>query len=367
MFKKTGKLLASTAAICALASPLTMAAEKVLNVYNWSDYIAEDTIAKFEEKTGIKVVYDVFDSNEVLEAKLLSGKTGFDIVVPSASFMARQIEAGVFAPLDKEKLSNWKNLDGNLMALLETYDKGNAHSFPYLWGTTGIGYNPELVAKYLGEDAPVNSWDLIFKEENISKLNQCGVALLDAPTEVIPAALKYLGLNPNSTDKGDYKQAEALLQKIRPHITYFHSSKFITDLANGDICVAVGWSGDILQAADRADEAENGVAVEYVIPKEGAGMWFDMLAIPKDAENIDEAYAFLNYLLEPEVMAEIQNYVSYASGNKAALTMVDEEITSNPGIYPTEEAEKNLYVFEVLPPKIDRLVTRTFTKLKTNK
>ncbi|MGB1270851.1 MAG: extracellular solute-binding protein [Endozoicomonas sp.] len=374
MIRTLGKSLLTAAITCTLtASPLALASadsnsgkkERTLNVYNWSDYIAEDTIANFEKETGIQVRYDVFDSNEVLEAKLLSGKTGYDIVVPTSDFMARQIQAGVFQKLDRNKLPGWKHLDQGLMSQLETYDKGNEHSFPYLWGTTGIGYNPELVEKYLGKNAPTDSWDLVFKEENISKLSQCGVAFLNAPTEILPATLKYLGLNPNSTNKADYGKAEELLQKIRPSITYFHSSKFITDLANGDICVAVGWSGDILQASDRADEAENGVVVEYVIPKEGAAMWFDMLAIPNDAENVDEAYAFLNYLLKPEVIAEVSNYVAYASGNKTSVAMVDEEVRENPGIYPTREAEKNLYVFEVLPPKIDRLVNRTFTRVKT--
>ncbi|AMO57487.1 spermidine/putrescine ABC transporter substrate-binding protein [Endozoicomonas montiporae] len=363
MIKKllTHSLMASTLAL----SSLTMANDKTLNIYNWSDYIAEDTIANFEKKTGIKVRYDVFDSNEVLEAKLLSGKTGYDIVVPSAMFMARQIQAGVFAPLEKDKLEGWKNLDNNLLKRLEIYDNNNDHAFPYLWGTTGIGYNPDLVKKHLGSAAPLDSWDLLFKEENISKLSQCGVAVLNAPTEVIPAALQYLGLDPNSKKKGDYAKAEQLLQTIRPHITYFHSSKFISDLANGDVCVALGWSGDILQASDRAAEADNGITVEYVIPKEGAGMWFDMLAIPKDAENVEEAYAFLNYLLEPEVMAEISNYVSYASGNSAAVSLLDDGIVQHPGIYPSREAEENLYVFEVLPPKINRLVNRTFTKVTT--
>ena len=361
---KTG--LIATAVACAMSAS-AVAEDRVLNVYNWSDYIAEDTIANFEAETGIKVVYDVFDSNEVLEAKLLSGKTGYDVVVPSASFMARQIQAGVFQELDRSKLKNWNNLDPAIMELVDTYDSGNKFSVPYLWGTTGIGYNPELVAKYLGSDAPVDSWDLLFKPENISKLSECGVAFLDAPTEVLPAALKYMGMNPNSTDKGDYPKAEKLLSDVRPYVTYFHSSKPISDLANGDLCVAIGWSGDMLQAADRAAEAENGINVEYVIPKEGAGMWFDMLAIPKDADNIDEAYAFINYLMDAEVMAGIQNYVSYASGVAAAAPLVDEEITSNPGIYPTEAAKKNLYTFAVMPPKIDRLVNRTFTRLKSGK
>lgn len=376
MIRHLGKSLVSAAIGCAfigsafigsavMLSPLAVAKEKTLNIYNWSDYIAEDTIANFEKETGIKVRYDVFDSNEVLEAKLLSGKTGYDIVVPSSDFMAKQIKAGVFKQLDKTRLSEWKHLDTDLMALLEAYDKGNKHSIPYLWGTTGIGYNPDLVKKHLGEEAPVDSWDLVFDEKYVSKLSKCGVAFLNAPSEIMPAALRYLELDPNSVNKGDYKKAENLLMKVRPHVTYFHSSRYISDLANGDICVAIGWSGDVLQASDRADEADNGVVVEYTIPKEGAGMWFDMLAIPKDAENIDEAYAFLNYLLKPEVIADISNYVAYASPNKSSFALVDEEIRDNPGIYPTEEAKKNLYVFAVLPPKVDRIINRSFTKVTT--
>ncbi len=371
MIRHLGKSLITAAIGCAFISsavtlsPLAIAKERTLNIYNWSDYIAEDTIANFEKETGIKVRYDVFDSNEVLEAKLLSGKTGYDVVVPSSDFMARQIQAGVFKELDRSKLSAWDNLDSSLMATLEAYDKGNKHSFPYLWGTTGIGYNPDLVKKYLGENAPTDSWDLVFDEKNISKLSQCGVTFLNAPSEMMPAALTYLGLDPNSVKKGDYKKAEELLMKVRPYVTYFHSSRYISDLANGDICVAIGWSGDVLQASDRADEADNGVVVEYTIPKEGAGMWFDMLAIPKDAENVDEAYAFLNYLLKPEVIAEISNYVAYASPNRASVALVEEEVRENPGIYPTEEARKNLYIFEVLPPKVDRIINRSFTKVTT--
>ncbi len=358
-------LLTLTAACAIAASGQTLAEDKVLHVYNWSDYIAEDTVAKFEERTGIKVTYDVFDSNEVLEAKLLSGGTGFDIVVPSSSFMARQIQAGAYMELDRSKLSNWGNLNMPMMKSLEVYDPGNKHSIPYMWGTTGIGYNPEKVKAALGDNAPVDSWDLIFKPENLEKLTACGVAVLDAPTEMYPAALKYLNLDPNSLNKDDYKAATELLLTIRPHITYFHSSKYISDLANGDLCVAVGWSGDVLQAADRAEEAGNGVVVEYVIPKEGAGMWFDMLAIPADAKNVDEAHAFLNYLMEPEVIAEISNYVAYANGNSASTPLIDEEVTSNPGIYPTAEAEKNLYPFKVLPKEIDRMTTRGWTKVKS--
>ena len=340
---------------------------KVLHVYNWSDYIAEDTVANFQKETGIKVVYDVFDANEVLEAKLLSGSTGYDIVVPSLSFLGRQVQAGVFMPLDKSRLKNYGNLDPELMARIATVDPDNGHSVPYLWGTTGIGFNAAKVKEVLGEDAPLNSWDLVFKPENIEKLHSCGVAFLDTPQEILPVALNYLGEDPNSFDEAVLEKGAALLQSIRPHITYFHSSQYINDLANGDVCVAVGWSGDVFQARDRAAEAENGVEVGFVIPKEGAPMWFDMMAIPKDAKHVDEAYALIDYLLRPEVIAEVQNYVSYASGNKAAFDLVDEEIRNNPGVYPTEEAKKKLFTFVVLPSEVDRLQTRIWTRLKTGK
>lgn len=355
--------MASSLAVVPVFAESGSHGQKTLNIYNWSDYIAEDTIANFEKETGIKVNYDVFDSNEVLEAKLLSGKTGYDIVAPSADFLPHQIKAGVYQPLDKKKLPNWQHLDPELMTLVKTYDPDNQFSFPYLWGTTGIGYNPALVKEQLGEDAPVNSWSLVFDEKNISKLSQCGVAFLNAPTEVIPAALSYLGLDPNSTDRRDYAKAEALLMKVRPYVTYFHSSRSISDLANGDICVAMGWSGDILQAAERAAEAKNGVTVNYVIPDEGAGLWFDMVAIPKDAQNPEEAHRFLNYLLRPDVIAHITDYVAYANPNRSATPLVNSEIRENPGIYPSKEAKERLFVFKVLPSKINRQVNRLFTKL----
>ncbi len=347
------------------SAPAPAQTAKELNVYNWSDYISENTIANFEKETGIKVTYDVFDSNEVLEAKLVAGNTGYDIVVPSLSFLGRQIQAGVFQPLDKSRLSNYGNLDPELMGRIANTDADNAHSVPYLWGTTGIGYNVGKVNEIFGEGAEITSWDYFFKPENLAKLHACGVAVLDTPQEIVPAALNYLGEDPNSFDPAVIAKAEELLKTIRPHITYFHSSQYINDLANGDICLAVGWSGDILQAADRAEEAGAGVEIAYVIPNEGAGMWFDMLAIPKDARHVDNAYAFIDYLLRPEVMAEIQNYVAFASANAAALPLVDEEIRNDPGVYPTDEAKKGLYTFAVLPPEVDRLYTRLWTTLKT--
>jgi len=347
------------------AANATPGADKVLNVYNWSDYIGEDTIANFQEETGVRVTYDVFDSNEVLEAKLMAGNTGYDIVVPSLTFLSRQVQAGVFQELDKSRLSNYGNLDPAFMALLATNDPGNLHSLPYLWGTTGIGYNVEKVREALGDDAPVDSWALVFEPENLAKLKGCGVAILDTPSEIIPPVLLYLGEQPNSFDEAVIQKGVDRLKELRPHITYFHSSQFINDLANGDICVAVGWSGDIIQAQARAEEAGKGVDIAYSIPKEGAPMWFDMLAIPKDAKNVDNAYLFLDYLMRPEVMAGIQNYVMYASANTAALPMVDDAVLNDPGIYPDEDTKAKLFTLAVLPPEVDRLFNRHWTTLKT--
>lgn len=358
-----------TLATCALLSAsLTMAAGKELNVYNWSDYIAEDTLANFEAETGIKVTYDVFDSNDVLEAKLLAGKTGYDVVVPSATFLARQIKAGVFQELDMKKLPNHKNLDPAMMKKLAELDPGNAHAIPYLWGTTGIGINVAKVKERLGEDYPLDSWDLVFKPEIAAKLADCGITILDAYDELVPTVLNYLGENPKSFDTGLLNgKVSATLNAIRPHIRYFHSSQYINDLANGDVCLSVGWSGDILQAMDRAAEAENGVEVAYIIPKEGAGLWFDMLAIPKDADNTDNALAFLNFLMRPDVMAGITNYVWYPNAIPASKADIEEEITSDPSIYPTPDVEAKLFTFPVYGPKFDRAGTRMWTALKAGK
>ncbi len=344
-----------------------MAADNdVVNVFNWSDYIAEDTIALFEKETGIKVVYDVFDSNEVLETKLLAGGSGFDVVVPSNSFLGKQLKAGVFRKLDRSKLSNFGNLDMKMMDLLTYIDEGNQHSIPYMWGTTGFGYNVDKVKAILGENAPLDSWDILLKPEYVSKLKECGVAVLDAPTEVLPITLNYLGIDPNSIKASDYtKAAYKVLKKVRPHVTYFHSSKYINDLANGDICIALGWSGDVIQAQTRAVEAKNGVNVAYVIPKEGTAIWFDMMAIPKDAKHPENAHKFINFILKPEISAGITNYVAYANANQASYSMIDQSILEDEGIYPSEETKKNLFMFKLLPPKINRVITRTWTKIKT--
>lgn len=346
-------------------SSATSSAEEVLRMYNWSDYIAEDTLANFQKETGIRVIYDVFDSNEILEAKLLSGRSGYDVVVPSNSFLAKQIQAGVFMKLDRSKLSNYDNLNSKLMTQLQSADPGNEHAVPYLWGTNGIGYNIDKVKEVLGEDVPVNSLELVFNPKYASKLAECGLTMLDSSDEMIPQALLYLGLDPNSHSAADYKKAGEVIAKVRPYITYFHSSRYITDLANGDVCVAYGFSGDVFQAAARADEVGNGVNINYVIPKEGANLWFDMLAVPADASNKANAYTFINYLMRPDVIAEITNYVAYANGNKAAEKLVDEEILANVAIYPTQEVLDGLYIQGIRPLKAQRAMTRVWTKVKS--
>ena len=341
--------------------------DKSVNVYNWSDYIAEDTVPNFEKQTGIKVTYDVFDSNEVLETKLLAGASGYDVVVPTLNFLGRQIQAGVFLPLDKSKIPNYANLDPEAMKRLESQDPGNKYAIPYMWGTTGIGYNVDKVKAAFGNTDITKSLDLVFKPENISKLKSCGVTLLDTPSELIPIALNYLGEDPNSTDPAVIDTAAVLLKKIRPYVSNFHSSQYIDALANGDICLVVGWSGDIIQARDRAAEAGNGVNVAYSIPKEGAPQWFDMLAIPKDAKNVDNAYAFINYLLDPKVAAANTNYVTYPNPVPASKPMVDKAIAEDPTIYPPADVDAKLFTFAVLPPEVDRQYTRIWTELKTGR
>ena len=365
-FKKAGKTLLALSLMGVMAGA-AHAADNVLHIYNWSDYIAPDTVAKFEKESGVKVVYDVFDSNETLEAKLLAGKSGYDIVVPSNNFLAKQIKAGVYQELDKSKLPNYKNLNTDLLKAVAVSDPDNKHAFPYMWGSIGIGFNPDKVKAALGADAPTNTWDLLFKPENAAKLKSCGISFLDSPTEMLPIALHYLGYPTDSQDKKQLAEAEALFMKIRPSIGYFHSSKYISDLANGNICVAVGYSGDIYQAKSRAAEAGDKVKVSYNIPKEGAGSFYDMVAIPKDAENVEAAYKFMNFLLQPEVMAEITNSVRFPNGNQAATPLVDKDISGDPAIYPSDEVKAKLYAISDLPAGTQRLLTRSWTKIKSGK
>ncbi len=356
---------AITAAIFAFAATSAWAAEdKVVNVYNWSDYIDEDILKEFEAETGIKVVYDVFDSNDVLETKLLAGKTGYDVVVPSGGFLARQISAGVFRKLDHSKLSNVGNLWELILQRTEIYDPGNAYSINYMWGSTGIGYNDKKVAERM-KNAPVNSWRMIFDPAVVSKFADCGVYMLDAGDEVIPAALNYIGEDPNSKDPKVIAKAGPVLQAVRPYIRKFHSSEYIDALANGDICVAIGWSGDVLQARDRAAEAEKDFEVKYVAPDEGALMWFDQMAVPADAPHPDNAHTFINYILRAEVMAKASNYVYFANGNKASQKLLNEDVITDPAIYPTEKALKTLYTVTPYGPKAQRSVTRLWTRVKS--
>jgi len=346
-----------------LAASVASAADSV-KIYNWSSYIAPDTLKNFQQASGIVPTYDVFDSNETLDGKLMTGNSGYDVVFPSNHFMARQIQGGALKKLDKSQLPNWKNLNPVLLKALEVNDPGNQHGFPYLWGSTGIGYNIDKVKAVLGDNAPVDSWDLIFKPEYIGKLKSCGVAVLDNGPELLPIALHYLGLPHHSQDPKDYEKAKDLLMKVRPYISYFHSSKYTGDLANGDVCVVVGFSGDVLQAKNRAEEAKNGVKVGYSIPKEGAPMWFDMVAMPADAPDEKAGYAYMNYLLQPEVMANISNFVQYANGNQKADALVQPELKANPMIYPGEEVMDKLYALEAMPAKIDRIRTRIWTSIK---
>ncbi|WP_051559986.1 polyamine ABC transporter substrate-binding protein [Marinobacterium jannaschii] len=356
--------------LSAALAPIQAQAQEVLKIYNWSDYIADATIDKFEKETGIKVTYDVYDSNETLEAKLLAGNSGYDLVVPSSHFMELQIKAGIFLPLDKSKLSNLPHLDDTLMAQLEKKDPGAKYGVPYLWGTTGLGYNPKQVAEALGEDAPVNSWDLVFKPENMEKLAECGVTFLDSPDEMIPFALLYAGQDPNSLKRSDHKRnapAAKVLRSVRPYVKQFTSSQYINDLANGDSCVAVGFSGDVFQAAARAEEAGNGVEVKYAIPKEGSEVWFDMLLIPADAGNADNAHKFINFLLRPEIIAEITDYVWYANPNKEATALIDKEIASDPAIYPDKATMDRLFVASQPTPKLAKIKNRLWSDIKTGR
>ncbi|MGC1497597.1 MAG: polyamine ABC transporter substrate-binding protein [Sulfitobacter sp.] len=355
-------ILGSVAATALIAS--TAMAEEV-RVYNWSDYIDESLLEKFETETGIDLIYDVFDSNEVLETKMLAGGSGYDVVVPSGTFLQRQITAGAFQKLDQSKLSNSGNMWDVINTRVAKYDPDNQYAINYMWGTTGLGVNVNKVKEVLGDDAPIGSLDLVFNPENMEKLSACGVHFLDAPAEMIPAALAYLGADPDSQDPDVIATVEPTLTAIAPFVQKFHSSEYINALANGDICVAFGWSGDILQARDRAAEADNGVEIAYNAPSEGALMWFDNMAIPVDAPNPDGAHKFLNFIMDAQNMAAASNYVYYANGNLASQEFLEEDVIGDPAIYPTPETLENLYTTSPYGPKVQRVVTRLWTKIKS--
>ena len=360
----SGVMLAVLGALLPLSAT---AQQRTLNVYNWSDYIDPQVLADFTRETGIKVQYDTFDANEVLETKLLAGKSGYDIVVPTAYFLERQIKASVFLPLDKAKLPNLVNAWPEITQRLASYDPGNRFAVNYMWGTTGIGYNVKKARDILGADARIDSWDLVFKPENLAKFKDCGVHMLDSPDDIIPAALHYLGLDVNATDPATLDKAGDLILKVRPFVRKFHSSEYLNALASGEICLVVGWSGDIKQAQKRAAEAKNGINIAYAIPKEGTQMWFDNLAIPKDAKNVDEAYAFINYLLRPEVAARNSNFISYANGNLASQPLIDKAVREDPGVYPDAAMMAKLYTVRAHDARTQRLLNRLWTRIKTGR
>jgi putrescine transport system substrate-binding protein len=352
------------------ALPAAAQKERVLNVYNWSDYVDPQVLQDFTKETGIKLRYDTFDSNDTLEAKLLAGKSGYDLVVPTAYFLERQIKAGLFQKLDKAKLPNLTNVWPEIAHRLGTYDPGNNFAVNYMWGTTGIGYNVKKVKEILGGDVP-DSWDIVFKPENLAKFKDCGVMMLDSADDIMPAALHYLGLNPNSTAQADLDKAAELIAKVRPSVRKFHSSEYLTALATGEICLVVGWSGDIKQSQKRAAEARAGgksdIEVGYAIPKTGAQMFFDNFAIPKDARNVEEAHEFINYMLRPDVAAKNTNLVAYPNGNLASQKLVDPAILKDVTIYPDEETMKRLYIVTARDAKTQRGINRLWTKVKTGR
>ncbi|TEA78399.1 polyamine ABC transporter substrate-binding protein [Allopusillimonas ginsengisoli] len=354
-------------AVLATALGTAGAQQKIVNVYNWAEYTAPDTLSGFEKATGIKVRYDVYDSNDTLQAKLLTGKSGYDVVVPSTHYAARQIEGGLFQKLDKSKLPNWKHLDPDLMDIVATVDPGNQYLIPWGYGTNGMGYNVTKVREILGENVPLGSWDMLFKPENAEKLKACGISILDEAAQVFPAVLHYLGKDPNSSNPEDYKAALALLKTIRPYVRQFSSSGYIDELAAGDLCMVYGFSGDVMIAAHRAKEAGMSYAIDYYIPEGGAPVWFDTMAIPKDAAHVDEAHAFINYIETPEVHAAITNTMFYPNANKEARKFVNKAVADNPMIYPEPEVAKTLYVIKPQPLPVQRLQTRMWAELKSGR
>jgi putrescine transport system substrate-binding protein len=359
------------AAALTFSSQQAAAEERVVNFYNWSNYMAPDVLEAFTKETGIKVVYDTFDANETLETRLMAGKSGYDVVVPTAYFLQRQIKANIFQKLDKAKLPNLANAWPVVTQRLAIYDPGNVYAANYMWGTTGIGYNVAKVKQILGADAKIDSWDIVFKPENLAKFKDCGVHMLDSADDIFPAALSWLGLDPNSTRQADLDKAADIVAKVRPSVRKFHSSEYLSALATGEICFVVGWSGDIMQARARAAEAKkensSGIEIGYTIPKEGAQMFFDNLAIPADAKNVKEAYELINYLYRPDVAAKNSDFLSYANGNLASQKLVDPKILGDKNIYPDEATLAKLFVITAREPATQRIINRLWTKVKTGR
>jgi len=358
--------LAAAALALLIAAP-AHAQQRIVNVYNWSDYIEPSLLDNFTQQTGIKVRYDTFDSNDTLETKLLAGKSGYDVVVPTGFFLERQIKAGVFQKLDKAKLPNLVNMWPEIAERLSVHDPGNLYAVNYMWGTTGIGYNVAKAREALGGDGKIDSWEVVFKPELLAKFKGCGVYLLDSADDIMPAALQYLGFDPNSHKEAELQKAADLLVKVRSSVRKFHSSEYLDALATGEACFAVGFSGDVKQAQKRAAEAKNGVEIAYAIPKEGAQLWFDNLAIPRDAKHVAEAHAFIDFLQRPEVAAKNSDFISYANGNLASQQFIDKAVLEDPNIYPDEATMSRLYTIKAYDAATQRLLNRLWTRIKTGK
>jgi putrescine transport system substrate-binding protein len=340
--------------------------EKILNVYNWSDYIQPAVISDFQKEYGIRINYDVFDSNEILETKLLTGHTNYDIVVPSGAFLERQIAADIYQKLDKSQLPNLKNVDPDVARATALYDPGNQYNVDYMWITSGVGYNSGEIKRRMA-DAPVDSWRMLFEPAVIARFQDCGISILDAPSEVVGTVLLYLGRNPNSNSLEDLQAAEQALHAIRPYVRYVDSSRYIDDLANGDICLVMGWSGDIKQAHDRAKEAGKGVDIAYSIPKEGAISNYDVMAIPADAPHVHNALLFINYLLRPDVAARNSDLIKYANAVRSEIQPLDPSVRNDPGVYPPPAVRARLVPERPRPPGYQRLLTRMWTRFKTGR
>ncbi|MDZ4728462.1 MAG: polyamine ABC transporter substrate-binding protein [Xanthomonadales bacterium] len=358
------KLLLLFLLICSIPTLLNAAEEKELNVYNWADYIGPDTIANFEKEFGIKVNYDLYDSTEVVEAKLLAGRTGYDVVMHSARYSARLIPIGVYQPLQKDQLPLWGNLDPWVLDVMAGYDPGNTYGMPYMWGSTGYAINVEMVKARM-PDAPLGSAAMLFDPKVVSKFTDCGVSFIDEPTDVIPMVLQYLGHDPNSLEPDDMAEVEATLKSVRPYIRYFSSTKMINDLPNQEVCVAMSWSGDYAQAMNRALEVGVQVDLAYYTPKEGWVYWFDGVFITSDAPHPDNAHLFLNYLLRPEVMADISNETRYGNANLAAKAFMDTAVVNDPAAYPSDEARQHAAIGYIFGPKEERRRTRSWSRIKT--
>ncbi|QLG96729.1 polyamine ABC transporter substrate-binding protein (plasmid) [Pseudomonas yamanorum] len=336
-----------------------------VHLYNWYDFISPETSKDFTKETGVPFVMDPFDSADVLQSKLMVGHTGYDVAVATSNILPALAQAGVLQELDREKLSNWKHLNPDILAKLQVNDPGNRYAVPYLWGTTGIGYDVKKVKAALGDNAPVDSWDLVFKEENIKKLKKCGVAMLDSPSEIVSIALHYLGLPHNSKNPDDYAKAQALLLKIRPYVRYFDSSKFGEDLANGNVCLVVGWAGSINDARVAGIKAKNGREIAYSLPREGALLWSENLVLLKDAPHPEQGEMLINYMMRPEVIAKTSNYTGYPSANKDATALIRKDLRDNPGIYPDDATIAKMFPLEPLPLNLERIRTRVWTKVKS--